>query len=62
MGRFRNDYEARGALVSGHRLTSFYNTVLDMLYKKYVEQMIVATPSLHSGGDRIVGVNTFRLL
>ena len=57
-----SDYEAPGTLVSGHRLTSFYNTVLDMLNKKYVEQKIVATPSLHSGDNSIVGVNTFMLL
>lgn len=51
-------YRARGTLLSGWRLTTFVNTVLNYIYV-HIAAVGLDTPTLHSGDDVLVGVDTF---
>lgn len=52
-------YEARGTLLSGWRLTTLINTVLNYAYVKLAAKGL-DVPSLHSGDDVLCGVSTYR--
>lgn len=57
----RSKYKARGTLLSGWRLTSFVNTILNVVYFNYLQQGYeVKHNSIHSGDDILVGVTNMR--
>lgn len=51
-------YRAAGTLLSGWRLTTFVNTVLNYIYV-HIAGKGLAVPTLHSGDDVLVGVDSY---
>jgi hypothetical protein len=53
----KTEYESKGTLLSGHRLTTFINSVLNKVYsKKLLEGSKRLIKSVHNGDDILFGV------
>lgn len=58
----KTTYEAEGTLLSGWRLTTFMNSVLNYIYTKHIcGKEMPFKNSLHNGDDVILGVNNLKI-
>jgi len=56
-------YKTKGTLMSGWRLTSFVNSVLNYIYTKALNQGAkMISPSVHNGDDVLLGTNDLSIL
>jgi hypothetical protein len=51
-------YRCNGTLMSGWRLTTFMNTVLNYVYKELAAQGLSYIPALHNGDDIIMAIHS----
>ncbi|BDF97662.1 RNA-dependent RNA polymerase [Syncephalastrum racemosum totivirus 1] len=59
----RSTYQAHGTLMSGWRLTTFINSVLNYIYTHILaDEKDVHKTSVHNGDDVLLGVNNFALV
>jgi len=58
----RCDYKAKGTLMSGWRLTTFVNSVLNYIYTKMIiGQQDTVYRSVHNGDDVLIGARNFQI-
>jgi hypothetical protein len=60
-GGTKSEYQAKGTLLSGWRLTSFMNSVLNKIYMSVMlDHSTAALRSVHNGDDILAGIDNFK--
>ncbi len=59
-GATEHTYRTKGTMLSGWRLTSFMNSVLNWVYTHTVTDPVVATVGVHNGDDVLLPVDTYK--
>lgn len=58
-GNSKDEYRAKGTLLSGWRLTTFVNSVLNWVYTHACCDEVLNTTGLHNGDDVLIPVDTY---